>query len=46
MRDDSVPSSLAPSNKIPAGLLGPHYLGYRPANRFLPSGYKEEEKSK
>jgi hypothetical protein len=41
-----VPSSLAPSSRIPGGLLGPHYLGYRPANRFLPSGRKRKKKKK
>jgi hypothetical protein len=32
-----VPLDLAPSSKIPAGLLDPHYPRYRPANQFLPS---------
>ncbi len=42
-----VPLDLAPSSKIPAGLLGPRYLRYRPANQFLPSrGYKNLKKLK
>jgi len=42
-----VPLGLAPSSKIPAGLLGPRYLRYRPVNQFLPSrGYKNLKKLK
>jgi hypothetical protein len=41
-----VPSGLVPSSKIPVDLLGPRYLGYRPANRFLPSRQKVSNREK
>ena len=34
---ETVPSGLVPNSKIPVGLPDPHYPGYRPAIRFLPS---------